>query len=89
MIWIKILSLNNKDLAGSGRRSGGNPGGGPPKFAGMSHDVLENKGQKKFIRRKSNDVDENKRVRYFCHDVCENKGTYSFFRTRKIRVLYV
>jgi hypothetical protein len=67
---------------------GRNPGGGPPKFGGMSNDVIENKGQEKFIRRKSHDVDENKGVSYFCHDVYENKGTYSYFWTRKIRVLH-
>jgi hypothetical protein len=31
----------------------------------MSHDVIENKGRKKLIRRKSHDFDENKGVRYF------------------------
>jgi hypothetical protein len=67
---------------------GRNTGGGPPKFGGMSHDVVENKGRKKFIRRKSHDIDENKRVNYFCHDVYEKKVVIGFLG-QKIRFMQV
>jgi hypothetical protein len=53
MIWIKIALLKNKELAGFRPCRGRKGGGGPPKFGGMSHDVAENKGRKKFIPRKS------------------------------------
>jgi hypothetical protein len=43
----KSNPLKNKDLASRGKALGQRLGGGPPKFVGMSHDVIENKGRKK------------------------------------------
>jgi hypothetical protein len=57
--------IEKKGVRGSRLALGRNAGGGPPKFGGMSHDVIEKKWRKKFIQRKSNDVYENKGVRYF------------------------